>query len=277
MKKLRKNPPRLPQGKDLIDTHCHLDMPGYENLNEVIHSSARAGVSRIITVGIDLASSHRAVEIANLFQSVFATVGVHPHNTANVNDNTYKKLAALCEKNTGKIVGYGEIGLDYAKKYAPEDIQLQEFINQLNIAKDLNLPVIIHDRDAHQDILQILKKNTPYPAGGVMHCFSGDSELARQVIDLGFYISIPGIVTFSKSEILQQVVRDISLSHIILETDGPFLAPVPFRGKTNKPEYLLFTAQKIAELKNIALEEIALQTTTNAETLFHLTSRKTAH
>ena len=276
MKNLRKNPPLLPPGKDLIDTHCHLDMQGYENLDEIISSAARAGVRRIITVGIDVPSSNKAAEIAGRFPGVYATVGVHPHNTANVNDETYNKLTALFKKNAGKIVGYGEIGLDYAKKYAPRDIQLKEFSNQLNIAKDLNLPVIIHDRDAHEDILQILKSNKPYPAGGVMHCFSGDSELARQVINMGFYVSIPGIVTFTKSEMLQQVVRDIALSHIILETDGPFLAPVPFRGKTNKPEYLVFTAQKIAELKNIDLEEIAMQTTVNAETLFQLTPNKTA-
>lgn len=274
MKKLRKHPPQIPPGNSLIDTHCHLDMKGYEDLDNIIDSAAKAGIDRIISVGIDVRSSQKAVDIACRFQNIYATIGVHPHSAAHIDNKTYGILTSLYTGHSDKIVGYGEIGLDYAKEYAPRDIQQKEFRNQLALAKDLNLPVIIHDRDAHEDTMRILEQNKPYPAGGVMHCFSGDSELAAQVIDLGFYISIPGIVTFNKSDKMQQVVINTELDHIILETDGPFLAPVPYRGKQNKPEYLVYTAQKIAELKNIRLEETARQTTANAENLFHLSSKK---
>lgn len=277
MKNPEINIPQLPAGSYLIDTHCHLDMTAYENLDEVIDASADAGVGRIITVGIDVASSYAAAAIAGRFQTVFATVGIHPHSAAAVNNQTYEELAALAEKNTGKIVGYGEIGLDYVKQYAPRDRQLHEFRNQLALARELNLPVIIHDREAHEDILEILKKSPGNPAGGVLHCFSGDSILAGRVIDLGLYISIPGIVTFPGSETMRQVVRDVPLDRMLLETDGPFLTPVPFRGKTNRPEYLPYTAARIAELKNITIAEVARQTTANAETLFKLNYRDTVH
>lgn len=275
MKKLRNNPPQIPTGNGLIDTHCHLDMRGYEDLDNIIQSAAQVGVDRIISVGIDVRSSKKAVEIACRFPNVYATIGVHPHSAAHVDNKTYDTLKSLFTANREKIVAYGEIGLDYAKEYAPRDIQRKQFSKQLSLAKDLNLPIIIHDRDAHEDTMQILHTHKPYPAGGVMHCFSGDSELAKQVIDLGFYISIPGIVTFNKSDIMQQVVIDTNLEHIILETDGPFLAPVPYRGKTNKPEYLVYTAQKIAELKNLSLEHVAQTTTANSENLFHLNSKST--
>jgi len=270
MKNPGMNSPQVRDGTYLIDTHCHLDMEAYEKLDEIIASSIHAGISRIITVGIDVASSYRAAAIASRFRNIYAAVGVHPHSAAAVKNKSYRELESLVDKYNSRIVGYGEIGLDYAKKYAPRDVQLKEFNHQLNLAKNLNLPVIIHDREAHEDILGILKNNTPFPAGGVMHCFSGDTYLARQIIDLGMYISIPGIITFPGTETLQQVVREISLEHLLLETDGPFLAPVPFRGKTNEPRYLLYTAKKIAEIKNISLDEVARQTSTNAETLFSL-------
>ncbi|MDW7773981.1 MAG: TatD family hydrolase [Desulfobulbaceae bacterium] len=277
MKKPERNPLEISSGYDLIDTHCHLDMPGYENLQDVLESSVRAGVRRVISVGIDVASSRKAVEIAALFPNVFAAIGIHPHAAAAAGGEMYQTLAALLGTNKAKIVAYGEIGLDYAKKYAPRDMQLRVFRQQLRLAGELGLPVIIHDRDAHEDILDTLKKNKPYPAGGVMHCFSGDSEMARKVIDFGFYISIPGIVTFAKSETMQRVVRETPLAHIILESDGPFLAPVPYRGKINRPGYLVYTAGKIAELKKTSLQEVARQTTKNAEALFHLTATKTFH
>ena len=277
MKESRKNPPQIPPGVNLVDTHCHLDMRGYENLDATVASAARSGVTRIVTVGIDVPSSFRAVEIARRFSGIFATMGIHPHNVASINNDTYKKLVTLSEDKANKIIGYGEIGLDYVRNYAPRDVQLREFRNQLDLANELHLPVIIHDRDAHEDTINILTRKKPFRAGGVMHCFSGNSELALKVIDLGFYVSIPGIVTFNKSETLQEVVRNIPLNRIILETDGPFLAPVPYRGKTNKPEYLVFTAKKIADLRNISLEEVARKTTENAENLFGLKPGKKIH
>jgi TatD DNase family protein len=276
MSKQHVEPPSLPPDGPLIDTHCHLDMDAYaDDLVSVIRAAAACGVDGIITVGIDLDSSKQAVAIARRFPRVWASAGIHPHNAADAGPAQYKKLAALATDKENKVVGYGEIGLDYARNYAPAEVQQKAFSAQLGLARELDLPVIIHDRDAHEDTLRLLRENGPFPAGGVMHCFSGDSDLARQVMDLGFYVSIPGIVTFSKSGVLQQVARDIPLTRMLLETDGPFLAPVPFRGKTNRPEYLLHTAQKVAELRDIPLSEVARQTSRNACTLFHLDLKRT--
>ena len=267
--------PELSPGITLIDTHCHLDMDAYENdLGAVIQNAADSGISKIVTIGIDLSSSRKAVKLAKRFPRIWSTIGIHPHNAADIDADTYEQLIQLAQDKTNKVVGYGEIGLDFAKNYAPRNIQIRNFELQLDIAKKLNLPVIIHDRDAHDETLNILKAHAPFPSRGVMHCFSGDIELAHKVINLGFYISIPGIVTFNKSDIMQQVAREIPLEKMILETDGPFLSPVPYRGKTNKPEYLLYTANKIAELRGITLDEVAKVTTFNAKTLFSLPQEK---
>ncbi len=265
------NPPQLPANAKLVDTHCHLDMTAYElDLEEIVQAAAGLGVAQIIAIGIDWPSSAAAVAIAGRFQGVFAAVGIHPHQAAEAGDDDYARLAALAARPENKVVGYGEIGLDYAKNYAPRDRQIKEFARQLGLARELRLPVIIHDRDAHDDTMRLIREAAPFPAGGVMHCFSGDRELARQAIDLGFHISIPGIVTFKNADTLQQVAADIPLERMLLETDGPFLAPVPWRGKRNKPEYLLYTAQKIAELRNISAAEVARRTSDNAKALFRL-------
>jgi TatD DNase family protein len=239
-------------------------------VDAVIRTATTNGVTGIITVGIDPDSSQQATAIARRFPGVWATVGIHPHHAAEAGPAQYAKLAALAADKGNKVVGYGEIGLDYARNYAPAEVQKKAFSAQLGLARELGLPVIIHDRDAHADTLRLLRDNSPFPAGGVLHCFSGDGVFARQVMELGFYVSIPGIVTFSKSAVLQQVARGIPLERMLLETDGPFLAPVPFRGKTNRPEYLVYTAQKIAELREILLSEVARQTSRNAVALFHL-------
>lgn len=254
---------------ELIDSHCHLDMKDYAvDLDNVIQQADRLGVKKIITIGIDLSSSQQAVRISNQYASVYAAAGVHPHDAVDVNKETLNSIAALADQSN--VVGYGEIGLDYAKMYAPKEIQHDIFSRQLALAKDLHLPVIIHDREAHADTMDILKKNGPFPAGGVMHCFSGDLLLARQVIALGFHISIPGIVTFKNAISLQQVAKEIPLEHMIIETDGPFLAPVPYRGKRNTPAFLIHTATRIAELRDTTLLAVAQQTTANTTTLFNL-------
>lgn len=276
MSKQHPKPPRLPSDRQLIDTHCHLDMDAYaDDLDAVVRSAVATGVGGIITVGIDLHSSQQAVAIARRFPGVWATVGIHPHHAAETGPAQYSELAVLAGEKANKVVGYGEIGLDYARNYAPAEVQNKVFKDQLGLARELGLPVIIHDRDAHEDTLRLLREHGPFPAGGVMHCFSGDGTLARQVMDLGFHLSIPGVVTFAKSEVLQQVARDIPLTRMLLETDGPFLAPVPFRGKTNRPEYLVYTAQKIAELRGIPLSEVARQTSRNASEVFHLAPEST--
>ncbi len=258
----------------LIDTHCHLDMSAYKNdLNEVIQTAQRKGIDKIITIGIDLDSSIKAVEIAALYQNVFATVGVHPHEASNCDNDTLVKLELLAESEN--VVGYGEIGLDYVKKHSPPNIQRHIFQKQLTLAKKLDLPVVIHDREAHEDTLTILKTLAPFPQGGVMHCFSGDINFAHQIIEMGFLISIPGVVTFKNAKSLQEVVKEIDLKHMLVETDGPFLAPVPFRGKRNTPDNVEYIANKISEIKNLPLIEVAKSTTENAINLFKLDSLST--
>jgi TatD DNase family protein len=244
-------------------------MADYDNdRDQVIAEASRNGVGRILTIGIDLASSKKAVNLADRYQAVYAAIGVHPHNTAAIDGNGYQQLKKLA--NHSKVVAYGEIGLDFVKKYAPVKEQIIRFREQVRIAKELHLPLIIHDRGAHMETLQILRDEMPFQNGGVMHCFSGDFKLAAEVIRLGFHISVPGIVTYSNADMLQEVVRKVDLAAILLETDGPFLAPVPERGRRNRPALLLHTARKIAELKSISLAEVVRRTTLNAESLFSL-------
>lgn len=239
------------------------------DVDQVIAAAAIAGVSRIITIGINLESSQAAVALADRYPGVYAAVGVHPHNTSETEDSWYNELRQLAQHP--KVVAYGEVGLDFVKQYAPLDTQILHFKQQVRIAKELELPLIIHDREAHTETMTILKEESPFPVGGVMHCFSGDMDLATEVMALGFHISIPGIVTYNNAQTLQEVVRQVPLSALLLETDGPFLAPVPKRGKRNEPAFLLHTAVKIAELKGATLVEIIAETTKNAEALFSLT------
>ncbi len=267
--KKRTQPPALSPGHVLIDSHCHLDMEtSQDTLDDIIESAKKCRVHNIITIGIDLASSQRAVELADNSPGVYAAVGIHPHSAEEGDDAVYQQLKELATSE--KVVAYGEIGLDYAKQYAPVERQRLEFTRQLKIAKELELPIIIHDREAHEDTIQIIREQGPFPAGGVMHCFSGDMAFARQVLDLGLYISIPGIVTFKNALDLQKVAQEIPLDHMLLETDGPFLTPVPFRGKRNRPEYLLYTAAMVAELRGISIDEVARQTAQNTRQLFSL-------
>lgn len=254
---------------DFVDTHCHLDMADYgPDLAEVLASARAAQVRRIITIGIDLASSRAAVALAAKEPGIFAAVGVHPHNTMHANASDYEELARLASHP--KVVAYGEIGLDMVKQHSPVEVQEKHLRLQLRLARDLNLPLIIHDREAHAPTLAMLRQEGPFAARGVWHCFSGDPHLARQVLDLGFFISIPGIVTYNKADAMQEVARTIPLSALLLETDGPFLAPVPRRGRRNEPGYLLYTAAKVAELRGISLPELARATSENAELLFGL-------
>jgi TatD DNase family protein len=201
---------------------------------------------------------------------VFATIGIHPHDVDNITDTTLSMVADLGQKNKEQVVGYGEIGLDYVKKYSTSENQRRQFRNQLSLARDLQLPVIIHDREAHEDTLTILKEGGPLQNGGIMHCFSGDIQFARQVLDLGLHISIPGTITFKNADLLKEVAQHIPLSSLLLETDGPFLTPHPFRGKRNEPLYVLYTAEEIAKLRDIPLAQLAEQTSRNAVELFGL-------
>jgi len=269
MKKKKKIPPlpEIPAGIFAIDTHCHLDMSAYEDDCDLIISRAfAAGVKKIITVGIDLPSSQKAMALAEKNQGIFAAIGMHPHHAGEVSADDYAVLTKLAKHP--KVVAYGEIGMDLARDYCPVEVQRSQYHYQVKLAKKLNLPVIIHDRDAHDEVLAILQKEAPFPAGGLIHCFSGDRTLAQEILALGFYISIPGVVTFKGAKELQEVAQCLPIESLVLETDGPFLTPVPRRGKRNEPAYVLYTAQEIARLRDIPLDDLICQTTKNAEKLF---------
>ena len=272
MKPIHNSPSQLPKfsGKSqLIDTHCHLDMEAYHaDLDDVLVAAAHHGVGRIITIGIDNYSSKKAVQLAHRYSNVFATVGFHPHDAAEATPEALQQLADLATDR--KVVGFGEIGLDYVKNYAPQELQRKVFTEQLHLAKDLDLPVVIHDREAHDDVCRLIEAAGPFPRGGVMHCFSGDRYLAERMIGIGFTLSIPGVVTFANAQVLHEVVRCVDLQHLLLETDGPYLAPVPFRGKRNEPKLMVLTAQKVADLKGVTLDEVAEVTSANATRLFRL-------
>jgi len=231
VKDLKCTVPALPEDTHLVDTHCHLDMEVFNNdLEAVLDRARQHRVDTIITIGIDLPSSQKAIELAQKYPAVWASAGIHPHDVHSVTDATYTALLELIETHRDQVVGYGEIGLDYAKKRSHPDLQRQHFRRQLEMAIALQLPVIIHDRDAHEDTIRILQDCGPFSCGGVLHCFSGDIAFAQKIIDLGFHISIPGIVTFKNAVDLQKVARMIPLSSLLVETDGPFLAPHPWRG-----------------------------------------------
>lgn len=269
IKKARAPIPEIPLGSSLVDSHCHLDMDVYStDLEAVLKRAQQQGIHSIITIGIDEVSSAAAIEIAKAYPMVKASVGIHPHDVENTDEQSYQRLKTLITENRAYVVAYGEIGLDYAKLYADAAIQRKVFRKQLQLAKELQLPVIIHDRDAHDDTMEILESNGPYAKGGVMHCFSGDMKLAEKVLALGFHISIPGVVTFKNGQMLQAVVKEVPLESLLIETDGPFLSPVPWRGKRNEPSYLAYTAAAVATLKGTSIQDVAKQTSSNVEKLF---------
>lgn len=241
-----------------------------EDLNWVIENAQQHKIPQIITIGIDIPSSIRAIKIARQHKGVYATIGVHPHEVDNLKEEDYEDLRALYQNNTNHIVAYGEIGLDYVKMHSEPTNQRFHFNKQIELAKELALPIVVHNREAEQDTLKILETQPALSYGGIMHCFSGDYEFATRIIDLGMFISIPGIVTFKNASTLHDVVEKIPLEYMVVETDGPFLSPHPYRGKRNEPVNVLFTAAKIAELKNIEIEEVAYQTSLNAIKLFNL-------
>ena len=269
MSKARQPVPAIENGMSIIDSHCHLDMADYNNdLDLVLSRALDHGVKGVVTIGIDLLSSHSAIDIAKQYNFVRATVGIHPHEAASASKENLDTIGVLAQQNK-EVVGYGEIGLDYVKKYADPHIQRAAFTNQLQLAKELKLPIIIHDREAHDDCLKLIRSEGPFDCGGIMHCFSGDLEFAKKIIDCNLHISIPGIVTYKKAESMQRVAAEIPLERMLVETDGPFLAPAPYRGKRNEPLFSIYTADTIARLRQTTLKEIAEQTTVNCCKLFN--------
>ena len=251
----------------LIDSHAHLEMKDFDkDRNRVIARAVEAGVRQIITVATTIPDGHKALDIAQKNESVFLSIGIHPHEAKDIREGDYAELRSLSKEK--KVVAFGEIGLDFYRNHSPRQVQLARFRELLRLGKDLQLPIILHDRDAHEEILKILKEEGNGRWRGVFHCFSGDVPLAKKVIQMGFFISIPGTVTFSKATTQQEVVRCIPLEKILLETDCPYLAPEPYRGKRNEPAFIRNTAEKVASLKSLSFEDVCRITSLNARALF---------
>lgn len=253
----------------VTDSHAHLDMPEYDlDREEVLKRAFDAGVRRIITIGTDLESSLHAYELTEKYDFIFSTVGYHPHNAKEADPEVLDRLCRLARQP--KVVAWGEIGLDFFRRHSPPDQQRAVFNDQLDLARKLDLPVIIHSRDANEEIVQILKKRNNHGQHGVVHCFSGDYRTAVELVDMGFYISIPGTVTYKNASVVQDVAARLPLDHLLVETDAPYLTPVPHRGERNEPLFVTHTVRKIAELRRVDFEEVAVRTSENASRLFGL-------
>ena len=256
----------------LVDTHCHLD-PQYfpAGPDEVLERAREAGVGGFVVIGVgtDLAPARAAVALAKrLRDRAGAAIGVHPHDALTLDDAAYDELATLAEEP--EVVAIGEIGLDYHYDHSPRDVQKAAFARLVGLARALNKPIVIHTRNAPADTIDILTQEGARDVGGVIHCFSEDQPFAEKALDLGFDLSFSGIVTFKSSLSVQQVARWAPLDRILVETDSPYLAPIPKRGKPNEPAYVIHTARRVAELRGLAVEELAEATTANARRRFGL-------
>ena len=261
---------------NIIDTHAHLDMPDFEtDRDEVINRAGEAGVKTIITIGIDVESSRKAIDLAEKYPSVLATVGIHPQESSGVLKEDIRRLAEMARHP--RVVAAGEIGLDFYRDYSPKDTQLQVLVWQLEMAQEIQLPIVVHCRQAQEQMLQILRDWTgsnQLPKGqprGVLHCFGGDLQTAEKYIEMGFYISLGAYIGYPSSAKLRDTIKDIPANRLLVETDCPFLPPQKYRGKRNEPSYTLFTLGVLADIKQIPVEEIAQQTTETASKVFNLT------
>jgi TatD DNase family protein len=260
----------------LIDTHCHLDFEAFDSDREdVIAKASEAGVSILLNPGIDLANSEKVVALSEGFENVFAAVGVHPNDSTSWEDDSRSKLSSLAKKS--KVVAIGEVGLDYYWDKVPREMQQNVLREQLDLAGSLGLPVIIHNREASNDVLQILldwqtslkQINSPLATRpGVLHSFSGDRDMAEKAIAAGFFIGLTGPLTFKNAKTLQDLAKELPLETLLIETDSPFLTPHPHRGQRNEPAKVRLVAEKLAELKRLSFDEVAAATTSNAQRLF---------
>jgi len=250
----------------LIDTHSHIDMKEFENLQEIITNAKNAGVEKIIVPSVDRNSFDRVIEISNNYENIYAALGIHPTEAQNVKDEDFEMILKLASSD--KVVAIGECGLDYYwdKKFIAE--QKTVFVKQIEIAKALNKTLVVHDREAHQDTFDLLAENINGEINVVMHCFSGSLEFAQQCVKKGYYLGIGGVVTFKNAKKLHEIAKNIPLEHILLETDAPYLTPVPFRGKRNEPAYVRYVAEEIAQIREIPLKQVFEATTTSARKVF---------
>ncbi|MGF7176312.1 TatD family hydrolase [Azospirillum doebereinerae] len=253
----------------LIDSHCHLDFPDFaEELDAVVDRARQAGIGRMVTICTYLTRFDRILAVAERYDDVLCTVGVHPHQAAE--EFAVTTVEALVERSRHpKVIGLGETGLDYFYDKSPRDQQQEAFRRHIRASLETGLPLIVHTRDADSDTMRIVKEEAAgQPVKGLLHCFSSGRQLAEEALDFGFTLSLSGIVTFKKSEELRDIVKDVPLDRILVETDAPYLAPIPYRGKRNEPSYVAHTAACVAGVKGVTPKELARVTTENFFRLF---------
>ena len=247
----------------MIDTHAHLDMiKNEEDVKESVEN-----LDYIITIGCDKEEIYKAVELSKKYDNVYASIGFHPYDVKDIKEEDIETLKKLALENE-KVVAIGECGLDYYRDITPKDIQHKFFEKQIKLAKELNLPLIVHSRSANDDTVKILEKYAPYPASGIIHCFGGDIPMMEACVDMGFYISFAGNVTYPKADNLRKVLKKVPLDRLLLETDSPFLSPQKKRGKPNKPSNIFYTLEFVADFLGIDKEELEKITDENALRLF---------
>lgn len=257
-----------------VDSHCHIDGEAFDaDRDEVVERAKTAGIAAMLTIGTGNPHDgeiERAVKVAESYENVFAAIGVHPHDAKTYDDAAETRLIELAKSE--KVIAWGEIGLDFYYDHSPRDVQFDVFRKQIRIARDLDLPIIIHSRDADAETVEILTEECSaenFP-GGIMHCFGGTAEMAEKLMKIGFLISFAGNVTFKKADNLRDAARVVPLDKLLIETDCPFLAPIPFRGKRNEPSFVVHTARFLADFYEIEVEKLARQTTENFKRFFKL-------
>ncbi len=250
----------------MIDTHCHLNDSAYENYNEILKNFYNEGGETLICIGCDEQSNAKARQIS-IINSVYYSVGIHPEYADKFN---VSKMIYELKNRTDKLVAIGEIGLDYHYVGFDKNLQIEAFKKQIELAKEYDLPIIVHCRDAYEDCLEVLKSFLPIKKGGVIHCFSADIEFAKKVIEMGFKISFTGNITFKNNDNLREIIKEIDLSNILAETDSPYMSPVPFRGQRNEPKNVLKIIEKISEIKGLDFDTCDKILSNNAKKLFNL-------
>lgn len=253
----------------IFDTHAHYDDERFEEDRDIVLKELpQKGISYILNAAASLESLDTTIALAEKYDFVYAALGIHPHDVDKMDEGVLDKIRKL--SNNSKVVAIGEIGLDYYYDNSPRDTQRYWFEQQIELAKELNLPIIIHDRDAHEDTINIIKKTKVKQVGGVFHCFTGSAQMAMDMIQQNLYIAIGGAVTFKNARKTIEVVKAVPLENLLVETDCPYLSPEPYRGKRNNSSYLVHVVQKIAEIKGISESEVAETTLINAKKVFRL-------
>ena len=253
----------------LFDTHAHFNDKRFkDDRDEAIKKAYESGVSYILNVSYNILSLGDSVSLSRKYSYIYAAVGIHPHYSKEMNDEVFEKIANLADDK--KVVGIGEIGLDYYRDLSPREVQKDCFVRQINLAKEVRLPIIVHIRDANDDALKVLKNENAREVGGIIHSFSGDIDMAKEVIENNFYISVGGPVTYRNAGKLIDVVKYLPLDRLLIETDCPYLTPEPFRGRRNDSSLVRLVAEKIADIKGKTFDEIADITTNNAKRLFNI-------